>query len=205
MHLNKSGRHCGHLGDLSINARPIPLLRLLFARDAWKLGHRNGLPPLALPPESGVSQPPAHLTSVELEEQWQASWHQMWSWYGSPKDDDVKRKSRDYRQLRESSTIPRDHVGLWSNFSEEAFSSWLEEATPLNWDSPSGVNSMAYEQACSAEVRSATRYGLQRVVVLPFAGYFSEWVTPAVLVVSAQTRGDSARYGLVLSGGSGVQ
>lgn len=190
------------LEGLSVNPRPIPLLRLLFARDAWGLKQRSSSPPpLALPPEARSCQFPTDLTFPEVQKAWDEAWEEMWSWYIAPQDRFSVDEGSDASRVWETATIPRDHQDLWINFDQRAFESWLESACPIPWSLYGGLGSLRQEEDSAEEVESAMVAGLEAILVLPFGSHFAEWPSPRILVVSAMTRSDATEYRRALSSG----
>lgn len=191
---------------IGVNTHPFELNLLLYIRHAWKLADDANIPDLAPQPNAGNSQAPDTATHAEWERRWYTAWDRSWTWYqndynpsqpldSSPEDERLWKEAM-HRVRQPGQPLHPIAPPLWTSeygwagIDLEAFNTWdgsLAPRPPIDAENPNLANLIP-----------AWESGLESIIVLPYAGYFADRVTPRHLAVSAFTRSDPTSYSQAL-------
>lgn len=156
--------------DLKIVAYPATLLELLWIRHHAIGDACPELPPADLPDD------PVAADDALLASEWAALWH------------------RAVALASEQHDLAETDVDSQSFMAEMAERHGLELRGPVDQWVRGLVDNIGAEVALSQDVKKAWERELQRVVVVPLRGEFSERIGDCTLLVSTETRSDPSAY-----------
>lgn len=194
---------------ITVDEHPLPLLELLWIREAYELDPRGyGLPPLlADTPSTALG----FTLEAEEREQWERTWPQVWRaavahvgvsqdervWNDVPSSADGSPERAD---LLHRITGPR-----WRDrFGDRALAgdlhrAWMRRADDIASASvPDRLEDHPERRDLEALI-SAWRAGLKRIVTIPCSTEFTRKVGESTLLLTAETRRSSDHYRRALS------
>lgn len=187
-----------HEMTIAVDEHPLSLNLLLFVRHVWGIAADVVIPELAPLPDAGTSRVPESASVAEWDDRWRIAWARAWDWYKIADADQEKHPTQELMQqvMRPGQDlhplIPpfwTTEYG-WDGLDSDAFNNW---DTALSPRIPSDA-----ERQNLPDLVPAWESGLDTVIVLPYAGYFAQRMTPRHLAVSAPTRNDPDTYSRAL-------
>jgi hypothetical protein len=158
---------------ITVEDRPLAINLLLFVREAWGLAPDADIPKLSPVPETGHSAMPGSASGRnEWEQRWRDGWQQVLDGYRQEPDP-------------LAGTLWTSTCG-WEGLDAEAFNAWHNSLIP-----PFPCSA---ERDCLDALVPAWKSGLERVIVLPYDGFFAQRISARNLLISAGTRTNPEWY-----------
>jgi hypothetical protein len=178
--------------SFSISWNDDPLITLLYARDVWRLGALEQLPPLR--PQAAAEAAP-EADRAELSARWEENWRAALEWIAKP-----------------SLWTPELAAGLRHGDPDSARAliapRWqalesLELESLATWRS--GLPSIhalpldrTPERIAVKEVVAAWRDGMTTIAVLPIEGLYHQWISNSTILLSLDSYLDPNEFRLAL-------
>ena len=192
-----------HDMTLTVDDRPNSLLELLWLREAHELRPEGqALPPLLVDTPSPAEHPVGDVVRGEWERMWADLWAEVVAHAGQEPDprlfEQLNRMavgSSDREALLEEIVGPHvvDLFGR-SAFEDDSYQDWEQRGMAAHIASRREVLENSPERRDLDALIPAWRAGLVKVVTIPCRGEHTRRVGPHALLVTDETRGDSARY-----------
>lgn len=194
-----------HDMSLTVDDQPLPLLELLWVREAHDLRPRGaGLPPLLLDPPSVL--PPSAI-SVGERAKWTAAWPLVWraavKHAGEDRDSlttDEELKATTDGSSQRADVLRRTIGPRWSDSfgggaqGMPAYSAWLRRMESAEWAAAWRRDQSNPERRDLVALIPAWRAGLTKIVLIPCSGEFIQRIGDNTLLVTAATRQNSESY-----------
>jgi hypothetical protein len=194
---------------ITVDEQPLPLLELLWVREAYELAPRgDDLPPLL---SDTPSTAPSFAVEAEERERWERAWPLAWraavahigvsqderGWNDLPSSADGSTE-RDDLLHRITGPRWRDRVGDGA-FAGDLHRTWLRraDATASTWV-PRRLEDNPERRDLEALI-GAWHAGLERIVTIPCSTEFTRKIGESTLLLTAETRRSSDQYRRALS------
>jgi hypothetical protein len=186
---------------LTVDDYPNNIAELLFVRSAWGLDTATAIPELESAPEAGSASVPDSATPEEWARRWDTEWARAMDWYLV-----ADRTERPTQEILLQPSQPGQplHPSFPPFWSVEYGGDGIDRMAVASWQQSLRGDMMARmkaepERRSLPQVITAWEGGLERIVTLPYRGYYADRIDRRTLVVSDETRMHPESYARALA------